>query len=180
MTTQTISSKTIRSYNDILSFFYTVGYEYNRKWVPTPDRIENPVGCANFWRLYKKGAKNQDAQHEWNISFGQGGVWKHPTTGEWRFYFNIDQEVRDKREKAIFPETQAEKDDRIIKEDAKKHAEKKLAELDAKEVKVLPLEKVIYEESEQELTEKIEKSELDVREGMNFTAEQLKIIKNLK
>jgi hypothetical protein len=47
-------------------------------------REDNPVYSTNFWRLYKDKESKL-----WKL-FPKGSIWKHPTTNQWRFYFNED------------------------------------------------------------------------------------------
>lgn len=111
MRMQTYSKDTVHSYQQIMWWLDSVK-EYN-KFVELPNSRENPRGANNFWRLYKKEARNLDAQNDFNYNFGEGKVWKHPTTGIWRFYFN-----KEKQEEAQLRARDAEIEARLNEMDA--------------------------------------------------------------
>jgi len=48
---------------------------------------KNPLFSTNFWRLYKKEAKNEKAQKLFNFMFPKAKVWKSDNNS-WRFYYN--------------------------------------------------------------------------------------------
>lgn len=179
---RTYSSNSIRSYNQIIGFYYECAYSFDQKWAAVPDYDENRVGCQCFWNLYKKRARNVEAQNEWNRLFAKANVWKHPTTGVWRLYFNLEKEdiIAVKKQN----QGEAEKLHDEIQELINQPFEEFNAKADnieickevAEELKIdVDFDKIILGQPKQ-VVEKLDKK---VAEDFEFTSEQLKAIKNL-
>ena len=102
MTIQTIGSNTVKSYQSLIDFFASVAYDFDGAFVNVPDYDVNPRGCTNFWNLYKKRAKKEGMQSQWDELFSTGKPWKNPRTDVWRFYFNLNAaDKQAQRQKAI-------------------------------------------------------------------------------